>query len=125
MSSTWTTEEIQKMNEMISMKKSFGKIAKELGRTQLAVKYKFGRQYRKENKVATPETPETPETSEMQDISHVENMADNIYINNKDILNYVNTIGSIVIISCIGIVVYGTRVYVQIFLDSIQKIRQF
>jgi hypothetical protein len=116
MSSTWTTEEIQKMNEMISMKKSFGKIAKELGRTQLAVKYKFGRQYRKENKVATPE---------IQDISHVENMADNIYINNKDISNYVNTIGSIVIISCIGIVVYGTRVYVQIFLDSIQKIRQF
>ena len=47
MSSTWSEDDIAVLNEMIATKKSFSKIAKILNRSVLAVKYKYGRMYRK------------------------------------------------------------------------------
>ena len=54
----WTSGDIQRMNHMVSMKMSFAKIAKVLGRSPLAVKYKFSRQYRKKikSKIYIPNT---------------------------------------------------------------------
>ena len=125
MATKWSTEEIQKMNDMILMKDSFGKIAKELGRSPLAIKYKFGRQYRKKVK------------NDFEEINAVNNTVTcSVDYNGYNEPNDINDVkyGSpisicvlffIVVIGSISTFVCGSGVFMITLMDSIQKIKPY
>ena len=137
MTSKWTVQDIQKMNEMVADKRSFTKIAKELGRSPLAVKYKFGRQYRKKirSKIEISNT-DSFDSSDNSDESPRYNTHTNhtshkrTYSSESDPSIYVRysspvsicTLVGIVAAGTLSIVIGGTYVYMGILLDSIGRI---
>ena len=71
MLSTWSEDDIALLNTMIANKKSFSKIAKALNRSVLAVKYKYGRMYRKKvhRKITLMSYSDSSDSSDLTDKS--------------------------------------------------------
>jgi len=71
MQSTWTEDDIALLNTMIANKNSFSKIAKALNRSVLAVKYKYGRMYRKKvhRKITLMSYSDSSDSSDLSDKS--------------------------------------------------------
>lgn len=81
MPSTWSEDDIAVLNEMIASKKSFSKIAKALNRSVLAVKYKYGRMYRKKvhRKITLMSYSDSSDSSDLTDESTENNNNDDEY----------------------------------------------
>lgn len=144
----WTQDDIQKMNDMILMKKSFTKIAKELGKSPLAVKYKFGRLYRKKikerskhNEVEDKDEDEDKDDSEeMDDVDNDSDSESEIkpHIQHKRTFSeesdpsiYVKysppittcALFTFVVSGGLSILICGTAVFMSTLLDSLNRIQ--
>jgi hypothetical protein len=136
MAQKWTNSEIEVMNEMIAMKKSFNKIAKVLGRSTFAVKYKFGRQYRKNIKNKRVKNGsgsdydselETDSSAEEKKVSHHRRT----FSNDSDPSIYVKysppistcTLLSIAVAGGLSLFICGSFVFVTTLIDSLEKIK--
>lgn len=129
MTKKWTNSEIEAMNEMISMKKSFTKIAKVLGRSSFAVKYKFGRQYRKNIKSKRVENDselETDYSAEEKKTSHKRTFSNesdpSIYVKYSPPISTC-TLLSIAVAGGLSLFICGSFVFVGTLIDSLEKIR--
>lgn len=124
MHNKWSDEDIALMNSMIANKKSFSQIAKATKRTLYAVKYKYGRLYRKKlrSKIEIhSEYSDTPSNSDEEYDNKIYNQNSNTSEDETSDSKYISLILKIYTSFGCAAVVAGMCRYVYILFHSLKQ----